>query len=98
MGDWLPANFHFLRPWALWGLVPLLPLIVFAHWRDGWPPGAGASTPIYWQRSPSVPGGAGAYAPSTPWRWRWHSAASAWPAPPGSGNRCLWWRTGRPWW
>ena len=35
MGDWLPANFHFLRPWALWGLVPLLPLIVFAHWREG---------------------------------------------------------------
>lgn len=35
IGGWLPADFHFLRPWALWGLAPLLPLLWLADWREG---------------------------------------------------------------
>lgn len=31
---WLPAEFHFLRPWALWGLAPLLPLLWLASRRE----------------------------------------------------------------
>ncbi|CAB1370175.1 VWA domain-containing protein [Denitratisoma oestradiolicum] len=34
-GGWLPADFHFLRPWALWGLAPLLPLLWLAVWHEG---------------------------------------------------------------
>ena len=34
-GAWLPADFHFLRPWALWGLAPLLPLLWLATWHEG---------------------------------------------------------------
>lgn len=29
------ADLHFLRPWALWGLAPLLPLLWLAHWHEG---------------------------------------------------------------
>ncbi len=31
---WLPVEFHFLRPWALWGLAPLLPLLWLASRRE----------------------------------------------------------------
>lgn len=34
-GAWLAADFHFLRPWALWGLAPLLPLLWLANWHEG---------------------------------------------------------------
>ena len=32
---WLPADLHFLRPWALWGLAVLLPLLWLATRHQG---------------------------------------------------------------